>query len=89
MKIRANTIANYVLLAFILAIGIYDIWQNLIPVQYQAMDPEYVKDFTAEHAVAFITALRATFSMAASIGAIGVILSWLRGTGLKKTRRGE
>jgi hypothetical protein len=44
LKIRANTIANYVLLAFILAIGIYDIWQNLIPVQYQAMGPEYVDE---------------------------------------------
>lgn len=49
MKIRANTIANYVLLAFILAIGIYDIWQNLIPVQYQAMDPEYVDECGSCH----------------------------------------
>jgi EmrB/QacA subfamily drug resistance transporter len=46
------------------------------------------KDFTADQAMAFMTALRATFFMVAGIGAAAVIFSWLRGTGLKKTRRG-
>jgi hypothetical protein len=46
------------------------------------------KDYTADQMMAFMTALRATFFMVAGIGVAGVIFSWLRGTGLKKTRRG-
>ncbi len=46
-----------------------------------------LKDFTADQAQSFIIALEATFYTAAAISSTGVILSWLRGGRLKKTRR--
>jgi hypothetical protein len=49
LKLRATTIAGYVLLAGILVIGIYDIGQNLSPGQYPAMDPGYVDECGSCH----------------------------------------
>lgn len=46
-----------------------------------------LKDFSAGQNQSFMAALQVTFLTAAVIGGAGVILSWLRGTGLKKTRR--
>jgi len=46
-----------------------------------------LKDFTGTHSQSFMTSLEITFLTAAAIGLTGVILSWFRGKGLKKSRR--
>jgi EmrB/QacA subfamily drug resistance transporter len=46
-----------------------------------------LKDFTAVHSQSFMSALEVTFLTAGAIGVVGVILSWLRGKGLRRSRR--
>ena len=46
-----------------------------------------LKDFTTAHSQSFMTALEITFLTAGAIGLVGVILSWMRGKGLKRSRR--